>query len=430
METVRALVNPVPSITPYHTVNEVGDLLLSDVYRDALSLPIVEAGKPVGAITRHTVMRIFLNRFGREIFGDNPVGKFMDREPIIVQANSSIETASQQVSERIRLPLTEDFILADGEQYVGMGAVLSLLSLLQTQLEQRSQALAEANVRIRASQAQLIQSEKMASLGQMVAGVAHEINTPLGYVGGNLQTAQLLLEDLRQGQQAGRDLLAALLAPATSPEQLEQTVAHAGTLLGADAPDFTADLDTLFADALYGVEQITDLVGNLKDFSRLDRAASENVDIVDCIESALKIGHSHLKHRVEVVRDFDAVRPISCIPSQLNQVFLNLFANAAQAIEGKGKLLIRVKEETAGIRIQIQDNGRGIPPDVLDRVFDPFFTTKPVGQGTGLGLSICYQIVQQHKGRIDVWSREGVGTRFSILLPFTGETQATVEQAL
>lgn len=177
------------------------------------------------------------------------------------------------------------------------------------------------------------------------------------------------------------------------------------------------DLQQLYGDTLYGLEQIAELVVGLKDFARVDRALSEEIDLNDCIRSALLIARNHLKDKVEVIQQLGELPRIACAPSQINQVLLNLLTNAAQAIDVAGRIQIRSWADEQGIHISLQDNGRGMPAQVMAKIFDPFFTTKPVGQGTGLGLSISYRIVRDHGGQIRVASEPGRGTRFLVSLP-------------
>jgi len=189
-----------------------------------------------------------------------------------------------------------------------------------------------------------------------------------------------------------------------------------------DAVFAPEDVAGLFDDTLYGVEQISEIVVNLKNFSRLDQAPVENVDINACLDSALVIAKNVLKHKAEVVKDYGQLPRVSCSPSQINQVFLNLLTNGAQAIEGQGKIILKTVADEAYVHAYIQDNGRGIPEDHLKKIFDPFFTTKPIGEGTGLGLSIAFKIIQDHKGLIRVGSKVGVGTKFCVSLPIQRKT--------
>jgi signal transduction histidine kinase len=299
-----------------------------------------------------------------------------------------------------------------------MGAVMHLLNAMEAQLAAQTEDLASAYKQLKASQLQLIQSEKMASLGQMVAGVAHEINTPLGYVKNNIEMMEMFFESSRAVVEASNALADVLLSPASSEQELQLRLATLAELRQQPSGE-ADDLVKLFADTRFGIDQISELVQNLKNFSRLDRAAAADVDLNECLESAVLLARNVLKTRVEVVRQYGALPRISCMPSQLNQVFLNMLTNAAQAIEGPGKILLKTETEESWLKVTVQDTGKGIPADTLPRIFDPFFTTKPVGQGTGLGLSISYQIVQQHGGDIRVTSQPGKGTRFTVRLPLT-----------
>ena len=301
-----------------------------------------------------------------------------------------------------------------------MGAVLHLLSAMEKQISQNAADLNKAYKQLSSSQAQLVQSEKMAALGQMVAGVAHEINTPLGYVNNNIEMLREFFSQLNFVLQAHDRLVNALLAPNSSDIEIAESLAAIDDAkAGMELEQFFCDLDSLFNDTFYGVEQISELVTGLKNFSRLDQAITDHVSVNDCIENALLIARNTLKYKVEVIKRLDNVPLIRCTASQINQVLLNLFTNAAQAIKTQGYLLIKTWADTDQIYISVQDTGSGIAPENLAKIFDPFFTTKPVGQGTGLGLSISYKIIQQHGGSIRVASEVGKGTRFVIALPRT-----------
>lgn len=305
---------------------------------------------------------------------------------------------------------------------------------LEEQVATRTQDLSSALDELRASQAQLVQSEKMASLGQMVAGVAHEINTPLGYARSNTEIVRRSLGEIRElcgAQNRALRLMGDESAPVEDVAQALDEAQQRATELNAE--ELAADLDGLLGDADHGLSQIAELVGSLKDFSRVDRSRNDVFNINDGIESALKIANNQLKHRVEVVKSFGQIPAIECSPSQLNQVFLNLFTNAAQAIDGDGKIFVHTATDPRGVAIRILDTGCGMSEEVRARIFEPFFTTKPVGKGTGLGLSIVYRIIEDHGGTIDVRSQPGKGSEFIIVLPLKqrradGPTASTSSQ--
>lgn len=389
-EKISDLLLPIAGVSPETQINTIADGFLSGDWQHLLCLPVVAEGRVIGTISRYAMMRIFVQKFGREVFGARPVTLFMNSTPLLVEREADIESASRFIRENIQHPITEDFVIVHEGHYQGMGVVLSLLELMEQRASRRSRSLAAANQHLKASQAQLVQSEKMASLGQMVAGIAHEMNTPLGYVSANLE----LIEDFSRQLQ-------------------EQDAVRAN----AEALQHFQDMDSLLNDSRYGLQQMAELVTGLRTFSRLDQSRQEEVALNECIDNALTIARNVLKPRAEVVRDFATDTLVRCVPSQINQVLLNLLTNAAQAIEGFGRITVSTRAQPGFVDIYIRDTGKGIPEEVRQRIFDPFYTTKPVGEGTGLGLSISWQIIRQHRGQIRVRSAAGQGSVFMIRLP-------------
>jgi signal transduction histidine kinase len=320
----------------------------------------------------------------------------------------------------MQFPLTEDFIVTRHGRYLGVGFVMDLLKVMEKQMRSSNAELEQAYTQLKSSQLALLQSEKMASLGQMVAGVAHEINTPLGYVQNNVVIGQELFLQVQNMIGEYEALVDNLLNEHASEELLATQMQQIAEMRAdINAQEMLGEMQGLMADSIYGISQISELVLNLKNFSRMDSAATEAVSMNDCIASALNIGRNVLKDKVEVIKELGELPRITCAPSQLNQVFLNLFTNAAQAMEGKGLLHIKSWATDVAVHVSVADNGKGIPKENLIRIFDPFFTTKAVGEGTGLGLAITHQIIQQHKGEIHVESLVGEGTCFHIKLPIS-----------
>lgn len=281
------------------------------------------------------------------------------------------------------------------------------------ELHARNAELEIAHAKLKVAQEQAAQSEKLASIGQLAAGVAHEINNPMGYVNSNLGSLQSYVSQLLNAVEA--------YATAIRRHGDAATIAEAEAIRQRIDLDYlSADIPKLISESREGVDRVCKIIRDLKDFSRHDRGeAWVRTDVHQLLESTLNIVSNQLKYKAQIVKTFADVPLIECLPSELNQVFLNILMNAGQAIQAHG--IITVSTGSAGdkIWIAIGDDGDGIPADVLPRIFDPFFTTKPVGTGTGLGLSISYGIVVKHHGNIEVTSVPGQGTLLRIELPIT-----------
>lgn len=257
---------------------------------------------------------------------------------------------------------------------------------------------------------QLIQSEKMASIGQLAAGVAHEINNPIGYVRSNLSS----LREYTNSLLTLNDAFAKALGDSFhSPELQSLCQTH-------DLEFIREDLPSLLDESRDGIERVEKIIRSLRDFSRGDTDQMETLDVHQCLNKTLAVARNEIKYKATVETSFAELPMIKAVDSQLGQVFLNLLVNAAQAIEEQGLITITTMHfDPEHIEVRITDNGNGIEPENLGRLFEPFFTTKPVGKGTGLGLSLSYGIVQSHQGDLKVSSSPGEGTTFRVILPIS-----------
>ena len=276
------------------------------------------------------------------------------------------------------------------------------------QLQNAQQELHQTYMDLAASQSMIIHQEKMASIGQLAAGVAHKINNPIGFISSNLTTFREYAEDLRSFV---RDI-------AKSSAHGEEMAELLTTLNKRYDIDFILDdINDLINESKEGAERIRHIVQNLRNFSRIDDQGWQQADINELIDSTLNIVWNELKYKAEVKKDYGTLTPVYCCAQELNQVFMNILINGAQAIKEQGIISIKTRQDEDVLKVLISDTGCGIDAENLSKLFDPFFTTKEVGKGTGLGLSISYDIVKKHKGRIEVSSEVGKGTTFLITLP-------------
>lgn len=296
---------------------------------------------------------------------------------------------------------------------------------LESKVAERTQALQEANTELQAQrdelqallnqlaevQLQLLQKEKMASVGQLAAGVAHEINNPIGFVSSNLTVLGEYSEDLLA-------IVDAYAATEPLIERHPQALAAIRRIKEAHDLDFIrSDLKTLLDESREGLRRVSNIVQDLKDFSHVDESPWQVADLHKGLDSTINVVRSEIRLKAELRREYGDLPPLRCHPGQLNQVFMNVLVNAAQAIVQHGLIIVRTGSDEAWGWIEFCDNGCGIPAERLTRIFEPFYTTKPVGEGTGLGLSMSYSIVRNHGGRIEVTSSVGQGSCFRVCLP-------------
>lgn len=365
-----------------------------------------------------------------------------DVEPIVREKKEllietiNLEINSQQIDTLIALPimslghLTSIIILLSHELTEKQTQLLDVFRTGTNQLgiiiEHRYQddkllasyqEIASANEALKEAQNQLIQSEKMATVGQLSAGIAHEINNPMGFIKSNLGSLGGYLEDFIDYIQKTKAHTEQLSK--SNDEAIIQSVDELDkTWKDIDMDFLLEDTQNLFKESQQGIKRIIDIVGGLKRFSHQSEDKKEPCHVTTIIEEALKLANNELKYKGVIHRDFHQISEIEGNSGELLQVFLNLFVNAAHAMNEQGELNISVKESDHGVSVMISDNGCGIDQEHLDSIFNPFFTTKDVGVGTGLGLSISYGIIESHEGTINVTSKVGDGTTFNIWLPY------------
>jgi len=292
---------------------------------------------------------------------------------------------------------------------------ISVRKARDAELQRSLEHQVQLNRKLEEAHNQLLQSEKMASIGQLAAGVAHELNNPIGFVASNLGSLEGYLKDLFDIIDDGDD--ADCEATTGSLERVGRLKAE------KDYAFIKTDIGQLMAESRDGLSRVRKIVQDLKGFSRVGEAEWQWANLHTGLDSTLNIVWNELKYKCKVNKEYGDLPEVFCLASQLNQVFMNLFVNAAQAIETRGEITIRTGRQGEEVWVEVADSGKGIPQDNLNRIFEPFFTTKPVGQGTGLGLSLSYSIVVKHHGRIEVASEVGRGSTFRVILPIKPELE-------
>lgn len=283
--------------------------------------------------------------------------------------------------------------------------------------------VAEGAHALEQAQLQLLQSEKMAAMGQLAAGVAHEINNPISFVNSNMGTLETYLDDILFIVSA-YERAEALTGNTKAFDEVREA------RLKCSYDFLKQDIINLVAESKEGIGRVRQIVKDLKDFSRIGDTDWQWTDIHQCIDSTLNIVRNELKYHCTVTRSYGPLPKIRCLASQLNQVLMNLLVNAGQAIEGQGEITITtLLDGEDAIKVLIEDSGKGIAPDAMPHIFEPFFTTKPVGKGTGLGLSLAWSIIERHRGKMEVASEPGLGATFTITLPINPRAATDMDSA-
>jgi len=342
--------------------------------------------------------------------------KLLDK---VRRSNYDLKREKRKLQEAYRqLKLIDDEIRQNSEELKSVNEYLvrtrdELITSYDREREINEQ-LNKAHEELKLVQMQMVHSEKMASLGQLTAGVAHEINNPINFVYAGVSTLQSTLQSFYEIVDKYERL-----DPDTNPEEYKAMLKDIADLKeDLEFGEMRQDIDEIVNAIHEGATRTAEIVKGLRNFSRLDEEQLKMANINESLESTLVILSGQFKDHIEVVKQYEENLPsIHCYPGQLNQVFLNLLNNSRQAIEGKGKIYISTYSNKKSVFIKIGDTGTGIAPEVLVRIFEPFYTTKEVGEGTGLGLSISYGIIEKHNGRINVQSKLGEGTEFVIELP-------------
>jgi len=358
-----------------------------------------------------------------EVYSD--VTPFLEQ---IRKTSTQIQKTAQDNQAKVEQSARDNQDKVDTASTLQLLAVIVLLALLFGALfvivRRADKTIKEQEKAREQAQQQLAQSEKMASLGQMVAGVAHQLNTPLAFSQSNV----LMVKDALQSMELPMKVANRMSSIAKEADGDEVTLRIAQIKSNLDKLE-EGDVDVsmlqqMLADVLDGIDQMSELVVNLRDFTRLDRASTADADVNKSLHTVVYIAKSVISNNIDVVEDYAELPPVECNPSQLNQVFLNLLNNAAQAIEGTGQITVSTYCEGDTVQVKVQDTGRGIAADVLPHIFDLYYTTKPAGEGTGLGLAIAKDIVAQHGGDITVQTEVGVGSTFTVSLPISQQTLA------
>jgi PAS domain S-box-containing protein len=375
---------------------------------------------------------IFANEGTENVFGWNRSELIQKSTRILFRSDEAYEDFGRSIYSILEKKKTESrdfdahFMHKDGRNLICRVTA----SIIGEELTDRYITTTIEDVtNLRNVQMQLLQSEKMSSIGQLAAGVAHEINNPTGYVSSNLRTLEEYFKCIGSVLTGYEGLLGrieeGLCGERPREALLDQAHAVEAIKTEVDLDYILNDVPNLLRESRQGAERIREIVLDLKNFAHPGKEEFKHADIVKNIESTLNVVWNELKYKATIHKDYGELPPVMCIPQQLNQVFMNILVNAAQAIKGKGEIAIKTRRRDGHVEISIRDTGCGIPKANISKIFEPFFTTKEVGKGTGLGLNVAYNVVRKHNGTIDVESGAGQGTTFIVKIP----VEQTLESA-
>lgn len=394
-------------------------LFWNDFFADRLQLPLSQVqGQSI--LTLFPEQAAFLKRKLSSVFVlKNATYSYWEQRPAVFEFHSSRPITGEecQMYQNVEIyPIFDEdnnvhcACLTVHDMTVTASYQQELVRLTE-RLEFEKQQQQQLILKLEQAQNQLLQSEKMAAIGQLAAGVAHEINNPVGFIYSNLQS----LSDYSGKMVKAIDVLGKIVDKAAQPTLLQL---KADLFQRLNLAFLLTDCPELIDESLDGARRVMEIVKSLKEFSHVDSQDWQPSDITAGIDSTLRILSNELKYKAEVVKHYQADLPLLyCQAMQLNQVFMNLLVNAAQAMEGFGRIDIDVSQQDQDLVVSIRDTGKGIAPEHIARIFEPFFTTKEVGEGTGLGLSLSYSIIHRHHGSISVQSEVGKGSCFTIRLP-------------
>ena len=388
-----------------------------EVARSEICVPIISGGRVIGVIDCEDVQPKTFNFSHLEIL--TTVASLLSSKLAQCQVHAQLEVSNMKLSEEIRERMKAEEALKDHRDALEE-IVCKRTAELQRSLDKlchETEERRQAEMSLRKNQAMLIQSEKMASIGSLIAGIAHEINNPMAYVSSNLHVLVEYLDELKpllchQSKVDGTG--------ADGDEHTPEDEANRQKSNGLSSVDeLLPELDNLLADTREGVQRVQKIVADLRDYAYQRGDELEPACLNTLLDRSLRLAANEIKYKAEVIREFDELPMILCFPERLCQVFLNLLINSAQAIESRGTIKIHTSACDDWVTVCIADTGTGISREFLSKIFDPFFTTKEVGEGTGLGLHIVHSIIDSHGGKIRVKSTEGSGTSFTIHLPRT-----------